>query len=299
MSAFDHINPTFSTNYGALYRSDCLELMGSLKNDSIDTIFADPPFNIGKQYNNGQSDSLKPQEYLDWCCLWISEAVRVVRPGGAIFIYSLPRWAYHFAAYLEEHEMEFRHWIAVSMKGTFPRGNKLYPAHYALLYFTKGAPRVFNRLRLPIPVCRHCGGDIKDYGGHRKYLNPKGLNLTDIWDDTSPARHRKNKSRWHINELKPLIPERCIEISTQPGDVVLDPFGGGGSTFVTAEHLNRFWLGSEIGPVEPIVERFMREFILTSGKPTIPAALPGLFERTRRPTEEDDQDRRGVPLQRG
>ena len=72
--------------------------------------------------------------------------------------------------------------------GSFPRGNKLYPAHYALLYFTKGKPKTFNRVRLPIPVSRHCGRDIKDYGGHRKYLNPAGLNLTDFWEDTSPAR---------------------------------------------------------------------------------------------------------------
>ena len=75
--------------------------------------------------------------------------------------------------------MLFRHWIAVSMKGTFPRGRKLYPAHYALLYFTKGVPRIFNRdqVRLPIPKSRHCNKDVKDYGGHRKYLNPLGLNL--------------------------------------------------------------------------------------------------------------------------
>jgi len=108
--------------------------------------------------------------------------------------------------------MTFKHWIAVSMKGTFPRGKKLYPAHYALLYFTKGAPKTFNRddVRLPVPACRHCGKDIKDYGGHRKALNPLGLNLTDIWDDTSPARHS--------------------QISTDEHDVVLDPFGGGGST---------------------------------------------------------------------
>ena len=148
------------------------------------------------------------------------------------------------------------------MKGTFPRGNKLYPAHYALLYFTKGTPKTFNRVRLPIPTCRHCGKDIKDYGGHRKYLNPAGLNLTDIWDDTSPARHSKNKSRWHVNELKPTIPERCIQISTNPCDIVLDPFGGGGSTYVTAERLHRFWIGTEIGPCEPILERFEREFLV-------------------------------------
>ena len=49
-------------------------------------------------------------------------------------------------------------------------------------------------------------------------------------------------------------------VATNPGDVVLDPFGGGGSTYVTAERLHRFWIGTEIGPCEPIVERFTREF---------------------------------------
>ena len=70
----------------------------------------------------------------------------VLKPGGAIFIYNLPQWAYHLAARLESLRMTFRHWIAVSMKGTFPRGRKLYPAHYALLYFTKGNPKTFNRV---------------------------------------------------------------------------------------------------------------------------------------------------------
>jgi site-specific DNA-methyltransferase (adenine-specific) len=156
--------------------------------------------------------------------------------------------------------MLFRHWIALSMKGTFPRGRKLYPAHYALLYFSKGEPKTFNHVRLPVPKCRHCGKDIKDYGGHRKYLNPLGLNLTDFWDDTAPARHQKFKARWHINELKPMIPSRCIEISTEPGDLVLDPFGGGGSTYEAAQRLDRYWLGSEVGDVTPIVERFERNF---------------------------------------
>jgi site-specific DNA-methyltransferase (adenine-specific) len=155
------IEPALVTAHGVLYRSDCLELMATMSSESIDCIFADPPFNLGKEYNNGQSDLLKDRDYLDWCRLWISESVRMLKPGGAIFIYNLPRWAYQMAAYLEEQEMEFRHWIAVSMKGTFPRGNKLYPAHYALLYFTKGSPKTFNRVRLPIQVCRHCGKDIR------------------------------------------------------------------------------------------------------------------------------------------
>ena len=106
--------------------------------------------------------------------------MRVLKPGGSIFVHNLPQLAYHLAAHLEGHDLKFRHRIAISMKGTFPRGRKLYPAHYALLYFTKGDPATFNRVRLAIPSCRHCGKDIKDYGGHRKFLNPLGLNLTDF-----------------------------------------------------------------------------------------------------------------------
>jgi len=250
-----------STRHGLLFQADCMRLFSSLRNGVIDCIFADPPFNLGKNYGNGEvNDTLATEEYLKWSYSWLDESVRTLKDGGALFVYILPRWGYHFATHLEEKGMLFRHWIAVSMKGTFPRGRRLYPAHYGLLYFTKGKPRVFNKIRLPIPKCRHCGKDIKDYGGHRKYLNPLGLNLSDFWDDTSPARHKKFKSRWHINELKPMIPGRCIEISTETKDIILDPFGGGGSTYLAAEGLGRYWLGTEITDCAPIVQRFKENF---------------------------------------
>jgi len=251
-----------------------------MKDNSVNCIFADPPFNLGKDYGDEKvNDQLEKKTYLNWSYSWLEESCRVLKPGGALFVYIIPQWAYYFASFLDEHLL-FRHWIAVSMKGTFPRGRKLYPAHYALLYFTKGMPATFNRVRLPIPVCRHCGKDIKDYGGHRKYLNPAGLNLTDFWDDTSPNRHRKFKVR-QINELKLMIPERAILISTHPGDIVLDPFGGGGSTYQAAEELGRLWVGSEIAGCEPIISRFREKIGLTaSGAP--PRDLSMIFSSPTR-----------------
>lgn len=258
-STMSKLAPAFATNQGAVYNADCMDLLAVIRDESVDTVFADPPFNLAKDYGRGKDkDDLGSCEYLDWCYRWMDECIRVLKPGGSIFVYNLPQWAFHLASHLEQAGMLFRHWIAVSMKGTFPRGRKLYPAHYALLYFSKGCPSTFNRVRFPIPQCRHCGGDVKDYGGHRRFLNPLGLNLTDFWEDTAPARHGKFKARWHVNELKPMIPGRCIELSTNEGDVVLDPFGGGGSTFEAAQTLKRYWIGSEIVDCELIRDRFAR-----------------------------------------
>lgn len=251
------VKPYLATSHGVLFQGDCIDLMANLDEGCVDSIFADPPFNLDKDYGQGVNDNLPEDEYLAWTKMWLSEAIRVLKPGGSIFIYNIPKWLIPTGNMLDaEFGMTFRHWIALTMKNTYPRGRSLYPAHYGILYYTKGEPSTVNKLRVPIPTCRHCGRELKDYGGHRNKLNPRGLNLTDFWEDTSPVRHRKFKKR-PANELKPMIPERCILLSTNPGDLVLDPFGGGGSTYEVAEMRHRRWVGSEIGNCEPIRDRLL------------------------------------------
>ncbi len=254
--------PYMTTTRGMLFDKDCLQILSFMKSESIDCVFADPPFNIGKDYKNGYEDKLSAHQYLQWSEKWIEESCRILKPGGAIFIYATPELAIQFGNILNKY-VNFRHWIALTMKGTFSRGKKLYPAHYALLYYTRGEPQVFNKIRVPIPICRHCGGEIKDYGGHRNKLNPKGLNLTDFWEDTSPNRHSKFKVRPGVNELKLIIPERAIQISTEEDDIVFDPFGGGGSTYQAAEINNRFWIGTELFDSAYIEKRFTERFPLS------------------------------------
>jgi site-specific DNA-methyltransferase (adenine-specific) len=97
---------------------------------------------------------------------------------------------------------------------------------------------------------------VKDYGGHRGAMNPKGVTLKDVWSDIPPVRHWKFKSKERqANALSTKILDRVVEMSTVPGDIVLDPFGGSGTTFAVCERKRRHWIGAEIDFWPQIVER--------------------------------------------
>lgn len=248
------------TAHGVLYEGNCLELLPLIQDASIDTVFADPPFNLGKKYGMRVNDKRPNLEYVKWCKEWLDESVRVLKPGGAIFVYNIPKWNIVLGNYLMELGLEFRHWIAINIKLSLPIPGQLYPSHYSLLYFTKGKPKTFHKIRTPIERCRHCGGEIKDYGGHRGAMNPNGVNLTDVWNDITPVRHWKFKSRKRpANQLSTKILERVLHMSTSKEDIVLDPFGGSGTTYDVCERLERHWIGMEIESCDVIIERLETE----------------------------------------
>lgn len=254
--------PFFQTSYGALFDGDCTEFLRAVKSDTIDTVFADPPFNLKKQYGAKSNDNLPDDEYVAWCKAWLDECIRVLKPGGSLYVYNLPRWNIILGAYLIEKGLTFRHDITVEIKSSLPIQGRLYPAHYSLLYLTKGKPKTFRKIRTPIEVCRHCGGEVKDYGGHRKAMNPLGVNLKDVWTDIPPVRHRKFKSKDRpANALSTKLLDRVVEMSTVEGEIVLDPFGGSGTTFAVCEKKDRYWLGSELDFAPQIKERLLNKNI--------------------------------------
>jgi site-specific DNA-methyltransferase (adenine-specific) len=87
-------------------------------------------------------------------------------------------------------------------------------------------------------------------------MNPKGVNLKDVWTDIPPVRHRKFKPEARTaNALSTKILDRVVELSTFPGDLVLDPFGGSGTTFAVCEQRHRHWIGIEMEATQAIVDR--------------------------------------------
>jgi site-specific DNA-methyltransferase (adenine-specific) len=247
--------PILKTNYGELFHGDCLHIMSKISNDSIDCFFADPPFNLNKKYGTNDNDNLDEKEYLSWCYKWLDEGIRILKPGGSFFIYNLPKWNVFISNYISD-KLTFKNWIAIEIKFSLPIQNRLYPSHYSLLYYVKGTkPNTFNPPRLPLQICRHCGGEIKDYGGYKNKLNPKGISLSDVWSDIPPVRHKKYKNR-EANALSLKLMDRILDIATKKDDIVLDPFGGSGTTYIAAELKERKWIGMEISTIEAIVSRF-------------------------------------------
>jgi len=251
------LDPVFTTKLGKLYKGDCIDVMHGLPAESIDCFFADPPFNLNKTYGEDKKDNLPEEEYLNWCYKWINEGVRLLKPQGSLFIYNLPKWNTFLSTYLSNNsKLNFRHWVAIKQTFSLPIKGRLYPSHYSLIYFVKGnKPKTFNPPRIPIQVCRHCGGEIPDYGGYKNKINPKGLNLSDIWLDIPPVRHNRYKKRKE-NVLSLKLLDRILDISTEEGDIVLDPFGGSGTTYVAGELKKRNWIGIEITTSNDIIARF-------------------------------------------
>lgn len=279
------VAPRYIGQRGVLFQADCLDMLANMRQGTVDLIFADPPFNLGKRYEDPDvSDQYHDEAYRGWCRTWMLEAIRVLRPGGALFIYHWPKWLMDFGAWLNGvADVEFRSWIALKMKNGFPIRRRLHPAHYGLLYFTKrGGEPTFNVVRAKSPTCRKCGELLRDYGGYRekyrKYEDDEGIpwiQISDFWEDTRPATHDKAREN-QINELPVQIPERAILLATNPGDIVLDCFAGAGSTIHAAQRNGRYWIAGDRGDSEAALRR-IATFWGTKELPSLPGALEKCF----------------------
>jgi len=222
---------------------DCLEVMRTIPDDSVDITFADPPFNLKKKYN-GYKDNKEFDTYLEWCKQWIHEMVRITKPTGSIFVHNIPKWLTYYATFLNETAY-FKHWIAWDAP-TSPMGKSLQPSHYGILYYVKDPKKSkCYEVRYPHKRCRKCKYLLKDYGGKKGGLHPFGPLVSDVWTDIHRIKHNKYRDE-HPCQLPIHLLERIILMSTDENDIVLDPFVGTGTTVIAAKRLGRRFIGIDI-----------------------------------------------------
>jgi site-specific DNA-methyltransferase (adenine-specific) len=225
-----------------IHVGDALELLKQYPANSVDLVFADPPYNLDKAYHTYDDDRAN-QEYIQWCNRWLEEYVRILKPTGSLYVLNLPRWAMHHAAFLNQH-LTFQNWIVWNALSE-PRG-KLMPAHYGLLFYTK-QPQSFTFNYEAVKEL-----DARTYCLRASCIRQRKTNgvndkmqLTDIWWDIHRIKHKRDRDA-HPCQLPDALMERIIRLSTNEGDVVLDAFGGAGTTPIVAAKLKRHYVAMEL-----------------------------------------------------
>ena len=222
---------------------DCVKLLKEIPSNSVDMTFADPPFNLKKNYKN-YHDSLEIREYIDWCDEWITEMVRITKPTGSIFVHNIPKWLTHYCKILNEIST-FKHWISWNAP-TAPMGKSLQPAHYGTLFYVKDQTQAkIYPIRMPHERDRKSNYLKKDYGGKKDTIHPYGPLVSDVWTDIHRVKHNKYRDE-HPCQLPVSLLERIILSTTDEGDIVLDTFMGSGTTAVAAKKLGRNYIGFDL-----------------------------------------------------
>ena len=224
-----------------IYIGDCIEVMQTwTKNDGprFDIIFADPPYNLEKKYGE-IADDLVDAEYLEWCNEWLSLSAKLLQPNGTLYVLNLPKWSYYHATLLSM-ELYFQRWIVWDALSD-PRGN-IMPAHYSLLMYTRHPTDfTFNELA-SIPKMDQC---LRQKCISKRPSNSPKEPVSDIWFDVHRIKHKRDRDD-HPCQLPTKLLERTILMSSNPGDLILDPFMGTGTTAIMAKKLGRHFAGIDI-----------------------------------------------------
>lgn len=234
-----------------IIEGDAIEQLKNIADESIDLIVTDPPYNLNKDYGKG-NDNFEFEEYLEFSKQWLSEAKRILKKDGTIYIFMGMRYISYIYEILErELGFSFNSWITWHYTQGIGKTKGFSPRHDDILMFTKNPKKyTFNIDDIRIPQ--------KFY---RSVNNMRGANPGNVWEFSH--MHYCNKNRQGHPTQKPEgLYERMILASSNEGDTVLDPFSGSGTCLRVCQQLNRNGIGIELNSeyVEMTKERLREEF---------------------------------------
>jgi len=248
---------------GKIHQGDCVALMQQLDAGTIDLVFADPPFNIGYEYDQ-YDDRQDDEKYLDWCRRWMAEVHRVLKPSGTFWLAIGDEYAAELKV-AAQREIGFttRSWViwyytfGVNCKYKFSR------SHAHLFHFVKDEKNfTFNaqdpEIRVPSARALVYGDKRANPAGRLPddtwILRPQDFQSDkygftpeqDTWFFSRVAGTFKERQGFHGCQMPEQLLGRIIRVSSNEGDLVLDPFAGSGTTLAVAKKLGRDWLGCEL-----------------------------------------------------
>jgi DNA modification methylase len=219
---------------------DCIEVLGQVDEPFADLIFADPPFNIGYKYDK-YFDKVKKKNYIEWTKVWISVCRKVLKPHGSFYIAIGDEYAANVKLIADELGLFTRNWIIWHYTFGQQTKNKFARAHTHIFYFVNDEKNfTFNDYAVRVPSDRQLL-----YNDKR--ANPAGKMPDDVWNGYSRVCGTfKERAGWHPCQMPENLLKRIIAASSNPGDCVLDPFCGSGTTASAAYQLGRHYVGIDI-----------------------------------------------------
>jgi len=225
--------------YG-IHHGDCVDLLPQVEPGSVRLAFADPPFNLGRGYDDNFDDRRPDGEYLAWLREWISLTVPTLADDGSFWLAINEKYAAEIKIACTDQGLHLRSWIiwhytfGQNMRKQFAKSN----TH--ILYFTKHARSfVFNDLQIRVPSSRQLYGDRR--------AHPDGKVPDSTWGEfPRVCGTYAEKQAWHDNQMPEQLLHRIIRVASDAGDLVLDPFSGSATTSVAAARLGRRYLSFDL-----------------------------------------------------
>lgn len=221
---------------------DCIQGMRALGAGCTRLVFADPPYNVGIDYGDGtQADSLPPAAFVQWLGEWIGEAHRILTEDGSLWVLISDEYAAECCVEIKRAGFTLRNWVkwyegfGVNCTGKFNRCTR------HLFHAVKSPSRfVFHQDAVSRPSDRQ----VK-YNDAR--ANPAGKLLDDCWFDIPRlAGTHTERVPDFPTQLPIALLTRIVTCATDPGDLVVDPFNGSGTTGVACIRTSRRYLGFEL-----------------------------------------------------
>jgi len=245
--------PFFQTNFGELYNCDSVHFLQNLESNSVDLIFADPPYNIKKaewDYFNSQ------REYLDWTLEWVREAQRVLKKTGSLYICGFSEILADIK-YVASPFFKHCRWLVWFYRNKANLGKDWGRSHESIIHFRKTNDFIFNIDEVRIPYNEHTmkypkrtqaetsqysnGQNGKSYEWEPNPLGAKPKDVLEI-----PTISNGAWEKYPHETQKPVeLLRKIILSSSLPDSCILDPFGGSGTTYAVAEAYQRKWIGIE------------------------------------------------------
>jgi site-specific DNA-methyltransferase (adenine-specific) len=242
---------------GQIHHGDCVEGLKRLPDCSVDLAFADPPFNIGYEYDQ-YDDRLDAEKYLEWSHQWMGEIYRVLKTQGTFWLAIGDEYAAELKVAATKLGFHTRNWVIWYYTFGVHCKNKFTRSHAHLFYFVKDPSLFkFNRESIAVPSARQLVYNDKrgnpagrlpdDTWILRPQDCPQGFNAEeDTWYFPRVAGTFKERAGFHGCQMPEQLLGRIIRACSDELDIVVDPFSGSSTTLVVAKKLGRRFLGFEL-----------------------------------------------------